>query len=121
MILKVTAIADRGNYMKERIVMKATQDVDVGNFAMFRAGLLKDGAITSDTTDAFWFPDKSIKANDVVVLYTKKGTASERVLSLGNTVHFYYWGKSEKLWSGSDHAPVLVYTSDWEKFTDFIT
>ena len=116
MMLKVNAIAGRGDHAKERVVMKATVDTDVGDFALFRTRLLEDNAVSSQVTDVFWFPDKSIKTNDLVVLYTKEGTASERVVTSGRTVHFYYWGKNDTLWSRSDYAPVLVYVSDWVAF-----
>ena len=121
MILNIVSIADRGDHEKERIVMRATADTDVGEFAVFRAHLLEDGAVSSDVSDVFWFPDKSIKSRNLVVLYTKKGAASERVVQSGRTVHFYYWGKSHALWSGSHHAPVLVYASAWDAFKDFIS
>lgn len=121
MMLKVTGIADRGDRVKERVVMRAMIDTDVGDYAVFRSKLLEEGAVSSDTTDAFWFPDKFVNAKDLVVLYTKAGTASERVLKSGRTVHFYYWGKSAALWAGSDHVPVLVHASNWEAFTDFVS
>ena len=121
MILKVTGIADRGDPAKERVVMRATSDTDVGDYAVFRSKFLEEGAVSSDTTDAFWFPDKFVEARDLVVLYTKKGNASERILKTGRTVHFYYWGKPAPLWAGSDHVPVLVHASNWEAFTDFVS
>ena len=120
MMLKVTSIADRGDHEKERIVLRAALDIDVGDFAVFRSKLLEDNAISSDVTDTFWFPDKDIKNKDLVILYTKKGTSSQRVLPPEKTVHFYYWGKSTPLWSGSDHAPVLVHATAWEGFKDFL-
>ena len=99
-------------------MVKALADADVGDFAVFRAKHLGEAGVSSRVADVFWFPDKSIKGNDLVVLYTTKGTSSERVAASGRTVHFYYWGKSEALWSGSNYVPVLVYASDWEMFSD---
>lgn len=100
--------------------MKAKANGDVGNFAIFRALIFDDTSVSSDVTDAFWFPDKSIKSDDLVVLYTKKGTEGQRVMPSGQTVHFYYWGKDDVLWSGSNHAPVLIYASDWKQFIPLI-
>ena len=118
MMLKVRSIANRGEYPKERIVMRAIVDVDVGDFAVFRAVHLGEGRVSSQVVDIFWFPDKRIKKNDLVVLYTKKGIASDRVMKSGRMSHFYYWGSDAVLWAKSDHAPVLVYTSDWEVFSE---
>lgn len=122
MMLNVSAIADRGDRAKERIVLKATADIDVGDFAVFRTKYRGDGLVSSRVTSIFWFPDKSIKSNDLVVLYTKGGTATERPASSGSgaTVHFFYWGKKEALWSGSNYAPVLAFVNEWEVFSDFL-
>jgi hypothetical protein len=115
MRLQITSVADRGNGDKERIVMKATADIDVGRFAIFRAGANDEGAPTSDVADVFWFPDKAVKARDLVVLYTKAGKTSERPSKSGGTVHFFYWGRPNPLWStSSGRIPVLVSTNDWE-------
>ena len=118
MRLKVRSIANRGEYPKERIVMRAIVDVDVGDFAVFRAIHLGDGRVSSQVVDVFWFPDKRIEKNDLVALYTKKGTASDRIMKSGRTIHFYYWGKDTALWAESDYAPILVYASNWEVFSE---
>jgi hypothetical protein len=119
MLLRITAIADRGNHEKERIVMRAALDGDVGKYALFRSLINANSEPTTEVTDLFWFPDKAIKANDLVVLYTKPGTTSERLPTSGKTAHFYYWGKPRALWSlGSGYAPVLVQTPEWQWFNE---
>jgi len=117
MRLTITSIADAVNPEKERLVMKASADLDVGRYVVFRSRLGTSGSPTSKVSDAFWFPDKDVKANDLVVLYTKAGTTLERPRESGGTAHFYYWGKSGALWEpGVGYVPVLLYASQWESF-----
>jgi hypothetical protein len=117
MILRITAIADRGDQVKERVVLKASSDTDIGRFAIFRSRV-ENKQVTVAISDVFWFPDKTVKSGDLVVLYTKDGTSGERVLKSGSTAHFFYWSKTERMWSGSQYAPVLVHTTEWEPFME---
>ena len=119
MRLKVTSVADRGNHDKERIVMRVTSDTDVGGYAIFRSVGNEEGGPTTKVADVFGFPDGKVKTGDVVVLYTKRGATSNRPHKSGEgTVRFYYWGKPDALWTPGKHAPVPVFTSDWQSFTD---
>ena len=115
MRLKLKSIADRGNHDKERIVMRVSADTDVGRYAIFRSSFTEAGEPTTTVTDVFWFPDKDVKTNDLVVLYTRSGTTSEQPKKgAEGSVHFYYWGKTSALWdSTGSHGPVLVHTSVW--------
>jgi len=115
MLLKITSIADRGVLEKERIVMKAASDTDIGRFAIFRCGVEGD-QITTIVTDTFWLPNMTVRAGDLVVLYSKVGKDNERVLKSGATGHFFYWGRTTPLWGSLDHAPVLVLTREWESY-----
>ncbi len=119
MRLTITSIADRGNSEKERIVIKVTADTDVGDYSIFRSKLNSSSKPTTTVTDVFWFPNKNVKAEDSVVLYTKSGTTTERTQESGRTVYFYYWGKKQPLWSSkSNYGAVLLHLDSWEMFKE---
>ena len=114
MKLSILSIQDAGNIERERIVIKANEDVDIGDFAIFAARKSSKGGVAGGTVPfAYWLPDKTIKAKDLVVLYTKSGVRSEKGDSLGNTSYFYYWGYTKPKWT-NDVIPVLVRTAMWE-------
>jgi hypothetical protein len=114
MKLAIRHIQDAGDIARERIVLQAKEDVDIGDFAVFAAKKYsKGGAAGGNVPYAYWLPDKHVKAGDFVVLYTKAGTTSEKIGDTGKTSYFYYWGYTKPKWT-SDVTPVLVLTSMWE-------
>ena len=116
MNLKITSVADKGIPQKERLVLKAELDTDIGLFAVFRAFVQAD-SVTNYVTDAYWFPNKDVKAGDLIVLYSKIGKDSERLNKNGTTVHFFYWSRDDDVkWADEDFVPVLAYTPEWEPF-----
>ena len=112
MNIKFRSIADSGVPAKERLILKVLSDVDVGEFVVFRA-TARDGIVTTGVKTVFWFPDKEVKAGDLVVLYTKKGAQSENLLEGGNRAHFFYWGISGTLWDDKSMAAVILHVSEW--------
>lgn len=114
MNLEIRSFADAGDLSKERIILKALTDLDVGEFAVFRSGVAASGQPTSGRKFAYWFPDEKVKANDLVVLYTKKGSRSSKRMDGGRTAYFFYCGRDEALWSKSDFGAVLIEVLDWE-------
>jgi len=115
MNLEIRSFADAGQIAKERIVLKATTDLDVGEFAIFRSGVGTEDQPTAGRKMAYWFPDQRVKANDLVVLYTKKGTRSSKPMDDGGrTVYFFYWGREEALWSDKQYGAVVLEVLEWE-------
>ncbi|MGO9121037.1 MAG: hypothetical protein ACLQPD_25925 [Desulfomonilaceae bacterium] len=115
MKLRIQKIADRGNLEKERIVLRAVADTDVGVFAIFQVNTDR-GNITSDVKDAFWFPDQRVSAGDMVVMYTKQGRDKPKFDESGRKIHFFYWGKDQPRWN-KNFVPVLLSIADWEAYT----
>jgi hypothetical protein len=113
MNLKLKSIADKGNFAKERLVIRVLNDTNVGEFVVLRTGYAQ-GSVTIGVSNTYWFPDKSVRAGDLVVLYSKGGALNEKQLDSGNKAHFYYWGQSEALWATPDKAAVLLHAPTWE-------
>lgn len=113
MNIKITSIAEPGVAGKERVVMKVLRDTDVGQYAVLRTGFRTPNP-TTGVTDAYWFPDKAVRRNDIIVLYSKSGTVSEKNLESGATAHFFYWKLDRVLWSDSDHAAVVLEVNEFD-------
>lgn len=114
MKLKLSSIADKGNFEKERVVIRVVDNTNVGEFALFRTGVNDDGGLNIGVENTYWFPDKEVRAGDLVVLYSKGGSFSEKSLESGNKAHFYYWGLGKELWNSGRVAPVLLHAPTWE-------
>ena len=115
MSLRITSLADAGEPQKERLVMRASSDVEVGKYAVFCCWIADDGdPLSGDLPAAYWFEDFSVKSGDLVVLYTKVGKRSEKVSDSGRTSHFCYWNKTGSIWT-KDKQPVLTFASPWHR------
>ncbi len=101
--------------MKERIVMKSKVTTDVGEFAVF-CTTANSGVVTTGVLNTFWFPDKIVEPGDLVILYSKGGTQSEKRLHSGRTAHFFYWGAGPAIWNQDGVAPVLLHIDQWNAY-----
>lgn len=115
MNLEIKSIADKGDPKKERLVLRVKQDGNVGYFLVLCTGF-SEGQVNTGITSTFWFPDKEVRAGDLVVLYTKAGTASEKTLESGFKAHFFYWGRAAAQWQSSERGVVLLHTPEWQGF-----
>lgn len=104
---EISSFADTGDLNRERVVLKATEDIDIGRFILIRSKADAEGDPISGSKDAYWFPDKTVNRGDFVVVYTKSGTSSTKLMSSGSTAHFYYWHKKTPFW-GPDEKNVAV-------------
>ena len=114
MNLEIRSFADSGELSKERIILKALADIGIGDYALLRSGVTPSGRPTSGWKSAYWFPDMDVKAEDLVILYTKKGSRSSKELDGGRTAHFFYWGREEALWGSKLFGAVLLEAADWQ-------
>jgi len=99
---------------RERIILKAREATDLGSYAVFAARPSEESVASGDVPYVFWFPDRELKAGDLVVLYTKSGSPSEKKNEGGATTYFYYWGLDKPIWADSAYRAVLVNTPLWE-------
>ena len=110
--ITIRSVADKGDVEKERLVLAAHVDMDIGDYILIQTGFYEDG-VTIDTYHTYWFPYKKIEKDDLVVLYTKSGQSSQKELERGRRVHFFYWGLSEPIWLAEDRSPVLLCAPEW--------
>lgn len=89
MKLEIKEIKDRGTEA-ERIVLLAKEVCDIGEYFIFTSKITSNSKFSSSVKYPFWFPDKEVSKNDLVVLYTKNGDHSIKKNKDGTTSHFYY-------------------------------
>ncbi len=92
--------------------MRVRQDVDIGDFMLVRTGFEGDG-VTTEVSNALWFPYKRLRAGDLVVVYSKRGRSRAKPLDGGAEAHFFYWDQDSPLWNNEHVAPVLLYAPQW--------
>ena len=112
MKVKFVRIRGAGALDAERLVLRVTGSTDIGEFAVFRAEA-SENSVTNEVTNTFWFPNQSVRAGDLVVVYTKPGVQKERVNESGSTSYFYYWGLNRAIWGTKDFVPVVLHIDEW--------
>lgn len=113
MDMSIKYIRDAGNEKLERIVLKVCEDCNVGDFLIMDTTYAGDH-ISNKLRHTYWFPDKEVKEGDLVVLYSKEGTISEKKNPSGHTSHFFYWNLKETVWNKDEDCAVLFSISEYE-------
>lgn len=113
MNFEIRSLLGRGVYEKERVTLRCLNNADLGQYLLLRSES-EDGLITTGVKNTLWFPDKSIKKGDLVVVYTKIGVQSEKMLSTGSKAHFFYLGASMPIWKNDEDGAVLLHAPKWQ-------
>lgn len=113
MKLELRSIVDPGNLAKERITLRATSDLDLGDYLFAQSGYA-NGSPTIEFFHTYWFQFKLIKKGDLVVIYTKEGIDRENTLKNQRKAHFYYFDLSAPIWDDPNKAAVILYAPTWE-------
>ncbi len=112
-MLEISSFPDAGVLEKERLVIKALSQIDIGSYILLVSNVSETKSPTSGRKTAYWFPDGEINSGDLVVLYTKKGKSSKKDIGEGRTAHFYYLGLDNPLWGTSNRTAVILRVAEW--------
>ena len=113
MKLNVTKVVDPGSPRDERIVLKASQETDLGAYVLFRARLAGHG-VSNKLEETFWFPDRKLNKDDLVVVYTSKGAETKSQSKDGTTSYFFHWNLDSPIWKEEDAVPLLMRVEAWD-------
>ena len=110
---KLLYVKDHGDLEKERIVLKAFAQIDIGRYMLCDTTYTEDDTVSNKVRHTFWFPDKVIKEGDFVALYTKTGADREHSNKANTTTHCFYWGLDRTIWNKDGDAAVLFELESW--------
>lgn len=112
MKLEIKYVKDRGTD-KERIVLVAQEDCDIGRFFVFTSVMIGE-KISPAVRHPFWLPDQRVKKGDLVVIYTKQGESSLKQ-NESNKTYFYYRGFASPILTNGNIALIVeASTYKWE-------
>jgi hypothetical protein len=113
MNLRIVSFADVGKIERERVLLKATANINIGAYTALCSESTEAGSASSGLQVAYWFPNDGLKEGDLAVLYTKKGTESTKDIGNGHTAYFYYWCLTKPVWKKSENVLVLIESDEW--------
>jgi hypothetical protein len=114
MTIKINYIKDSSTIKKERVVLRVLTDDELGLYFLFKTTENEDNTVANSVSNPFWFPDKTVKAGDLVVIYSREGTPSEVKNKSGSTTHFFYLDSPKTIWNKSSDCAVLLECKSWE-------
>lgn len=107
--LSIVGTFERGVPNKERIVLRATQEVDAGSFGIF-LGLRTATGMALPLRDRFlWLGDALLNEGDWIFIFTSKG--EPRVTEAqGSQARIFsaYWGSPITMLQNPDIVPILM-------------
>lgn len=113
MKLKIIGIRDAGKFQDERVVFKVEGDGNIGRYIAMVSRITGENKISSKVTAPYWFIDKEVKNDDLVVLYTKIGQYNSVENKDKSHSHFFYQGQTSPLYTNSDSCVVLMDSDPW--------
>lgn len=113
MDLAIRTVKDKGDLDKERIVIEVKANVDIGTYIIFDTTYNDDDSISSKLRHTYWLPDKELSAGDLVVVYTRKGTARLRTNQDNTKTLFLYWGLDETVWNKDKDCALIIKIASW--------
>lgn len=114
MSIEIKYVKDAGNKGKERIVLKASTNDDVGRYILFDTTYLEEGIVSNHVRHSFWFPDKEVAEGDLIVVYTRDGTSKSVENKNGTISHFLYMGIDKTIWNKTSNCAVLIEVKSWD-------
>jgi hypothetical protein len=108
--LSIVTVADPGVPNMERIVIRPTENVNLGQFGM-AAGIRQEAEpnlVLPLTNSFFWFPSHVVEPPSWIFLYTGPGTTELTTLTgTSETAYVFHWGAETTIFQFREVVPIL--------------
>lgn len=118
MKIKILGVRDGGVLSKERVVLLADADGNVGHAMLAATRSTAEQTISSKISTPFWFPDREVKKGDLLVVYTQAGTPNQIKNKDQTSSHFFYAGLPSALYGDKSMCAVLFDILTWTVSSD---
>lgn len=112
MSLKIIDVKDAGVLEKERVRIKVTADCNLNDYMVMDCTYDDAGQSSNKHRHVYFFPEKAVKKDEYVILYTCEGEDKTGAWSKQDktATHRFYWGLETTVWNGNgDEALILEY------------
>lgn len=106
--IALMGVANRGVPNKERVVLRPTEPVQLGEFALISVARNVDNNGVPLVDGFFWFGELQVSPPSWVYVYTGPGYYTASHISGSDVpVHVYHWGRKTTMFSDAVH-PALI-------------
>lgn len=119
--ISLKGVEDRGVPNAERIVLQANEDVNLGAYGLMvgiRSGV--QGYAFPARDNLLWFGDAVVRKSDWIIVYTRPGRASDRVVYGTQRAYFLYWGRERTVFNFPEAMPILFRMDGVHLSEDFL-
>ena len=116
MNVKIIKIYNKGDYDKEYVSLEVMADCEIGMYMISDTTYTEKGEISNKIRHVYWFPDKKVKKDDFVWLFTrpKKSTDKNEWSNKSNTMtHAFYWDLKTAVWNDKGNYAILFEIKEW--------
>jgi hypothetical protein len=99
----------------ERVFMRATEDVDLGDFIITDTTYKSSGAVSNKVRHVYEFAKKTIKKGEYVALHSEVGTYKLDKTTDDFPLHRFYWGLNYTIWNKEGDKAWLLYSPSDER------
>lgn len=114
MKLKLVSINGNGDFDKEHVLLKALDDCDVGRYMLADSTYTASKQVSNKLRHIFWFPDKTVKKDDLISVWTKSGNDTTSKTDSGTPVHRFFWNLKTAVWNDEGDCGILFEIADWK-------
>lgn len=87
--------------------MRVNEDCDIGHYLLADSTYTSSDIVSNKLRHTFWIPDKKLKENDLVSVWTKAGSNTTAKTDNGETIHRFFWGLRTSVWNDEGDCAVL--------------
>jgi hypothetical protein len=120
LLLEFISVRDAGNIEKERILFKCKQDGFLGNTLILVGNNFGKTKIYTSNEYVYWLPDKNVKQNEYIRLYSGVGKNKTTEGTYGDTAaifHNFYWRKKGHIWVNENNSVIILNSIEWDFYT----
>ncbi len=112
--LSIHSAEHKGELDKECLWLEVHEDIpSLSYYSVCDTTYTDDDHISNELRHVYWFPKKSVKKGDWLLLYTKVGKSSSSVNNHKTTTHTFYWQLGRTVWNKDGDAAMLFKHETW--------
>ena len=117
--LSIVGVFDRGAANNERIVIRANNQTDMGQFGLVLGIRTENNAAAPINDCFFWFGNGFVQPGDLIFVYTGPGSPVTSSLPDGRTkTYSMHWGRETTVLQNLEVVPMLLRTDAVNVFED---
>lgn len=117
MKVEIISVHNQGNYEEEYVLMRVLKDCDIGHYILADSTYTSEDKVSNKLRHTYWIPDKQVKEDDLISVWTKSGKNTTTTNASGETIHRFFWGLKTAVWNNKGDCAVLFEVNAWQFFT----